>query len=95
MNVERKRTYYRSLVESLKIKYKDVKFVNPSISCLGIFGLSCSFFIEMCDAFAVDNGHRRYLILKLCNTVIRTISFIFCQMLGKSHCVKLSKDCEH
>ena len=77
VNAERKRAKYQSLMETLKSKYTDVKFVNLSISSLGIFGLSCSSFIEMCDALAVDMGHRRYLISKLSNTIIRTTYYIF------------------
>ena len=79
VNAERKRAKYQSLMETLKSKYTDVKFVNLSISSLGIFGLSCSSFIEMCDALAVDMGHRRYLISKLSNTIIRTTYYIFCR----------------
>ena len=79
VNAERKRAKYQSLMETLKSKYTDVKFVNLSISSLGIFGLSCSSFIEMCDALAVDMRHRRYLISKLSNTIIRTTYYIFCR----------------
>ena len=42
VNAELKRAKYRSLMETLKSKDTDVKFVNLSISSLGIFGLSCS-----------------------------------------------------
>ena len=77
MNAERKKAKYQSLMQALKSKYTDVKFVNLSISSLGIFGLSCSSFIEMCDALAVDMGHRRYLISKLSNTIC-------CRDLGTS-----------
>ena len=79
VNAERKRAEYQSLMETLISKYTDVKFVNLSISSLGIFGLSCSSFIEMCDALAVDMGHRRYLISKLSNTIIRTTYYILCR----------------
>ena len=79
VNAERKRAKYQSLMETLKSKYTDVKFVNLSISSLGIFGLSCSSFIEMCDALAVDMRHRRYLISKLSNTIIQTTYYIFCR----------------
>ena len=34
-------------------------------------------FIDAYDALVVDNGYRRYLIMKLCNTIIRTTYFIF------------------
>ena len=72
VNAERKRATYQSLIETLKTRYTDVRSVNLSISSLGIFGLSCSSFIEMCDALAVNMGHRCYLISKLSNTIIRT-----------------------
>ena len=65
-------------METLKSRYTDVTFVNLSISSLGNFGLSCSSFIEMCDALAVDMGHCRNLISKLSNTIIRMAYYIFC-----------------
>ena len=77
VNDERNRAKYQSPMETLKSKYTDVKFVNLSISSLGIFSLSGCSFIEMCDALAVDMGHRRYLISKLSNTIIRTNYYIF------------------
>ena len=79
VNAERKRAKYQSLIETLKSKYTDVKFVNLSISSLGIFGLCCTFFVEICDVLAVDMGHQRYLISKLSDTIIRTTYFIFCR----------------
>ena len=36
-------------METHRSRYTDVKFVNLSIISPGIFGLSCSTFIEMCD----------------------------------------------
>ena len=65
MNGERKRAKYQSLMETLRSKYTDVKFVNISISSLGIFGLPCSTFIEMFDALAVDMGHQALPNLKI------------------------------
>ena len=44
------------LVENLKSKYTEVKFVNLSISFLRIFGLSCSSFTDMCVDLAVLNS---------------------------------------
>jgi len=77
VNAEHKRAKHQSLMETLRSKYTDVKFVNLSISSLGIFGLSCSTFIEMCGALVVDVGHRHYLILKLSTTIIQMTYFIF------------------
>ena len=70
VNAERKKAKYQSLMETLRSKYADVKFINLAISSLGIFGFSCSIFIEMFDALAVAMGHWRYLISKLSNTII-------------------------
>ena len=78
VNAVRKRAKYQSLMETLKSKYTDVKFVNLSISALGVFGLSYSSFTEMCDAPAIDMGHQRYLISKLSKAIIRTTYYIFC-----------------
>ena len=79
VNTELKKAKYRSLVENLKSEYTEVKFVNLSISSPGIFGFSCSSFIDMCDALAVDDGHWHYLIAKLYSTIIRTTYFMFSQ----------------
>ena len=54
VNVDRKKAKYRSLMESLKSEYTEVMFFNLSISSLGIFGLSCSSFTDVCDALAVS-----------------------------------------
>ena len=70
VNAERKGAKFQSLIETLKSEYADAKLVNLSISSLGIVGLSCSSFIEMCDALVVDMGHRCYLISKLSDTII-------------------------
>ena len=59
VNAELKRAKYEFLMETLKSRYTDVKFVNLSLSSLRIFGLSCSSFIEMCSTLAVDMERRR------------------------------------
>ena len=77
VNAEHKRAKYQSLMETLRSKYADAKFVNLSISALGSFGLSCSTFIEIRDALAVNMGHRRFLISKLSNTIRRAIYLLY------------------
>ena len=39
-----------------------VKFVNLSISSLGIFGNSCPSFLEMGDSLSIDEQHIRYFV---------------------------------
>ena len=79
VNAKRKREKYLPLTRHLQSSFKSVHFVNLSISSLGIFGLSCSSFIDMCNALDVDEKHLRYLISKLSNTIIRTTYYIFCR----------------
>ena len=49
-NAVRKLEKYATLVSDLKRQFQLVSFVNLSISSLGIFGNSCSSFIDMCDS---------------------------------------------
>ena len=46
-NANREDKRYHSLRHELSSKYHKVKFVNISISSLGIFGNSCDIFIQM------------------------------------------------
>ena len=67
--------YYFLLLFS---KYHHVRFVNLSISSLGIFGQSCNSFIQMCTDLSINTGHSKYIITKLTSIIIRTIYYIFC-----------------
>ena len=60
-NADRKHSKYASLISDLKPNYKSVKFVNLSISSLGIFGNSCFSFLEMCDSISIDEQHKTIL----------------------------------
>ena len=77
-NAVRKSEKYATLVSDLKSQFKSVSFVNLSISSLGIFGNSCSSFIDMCDSLSIDHQQKRYLISKLTSISIRTTYYIFC-----------------
>ena len=54
VNANRKREKYSNLIHSLSSAYSSIMFVNLSISSLGIFGLSCSSFIDMCNALDIS-----------------------------------------
>ena len=77
-NASRKFEKYRYLLHDLESKYRYVKFVNLSISSLGIFGQSCNSFIQMCTDLSINTGHTTYIITKLTNIIIRTTYYIFC-----------------
>ena len=46
-NVKRKKDKYRELVKQLNQDFNEVKFLNLSMSSLGIFAQECSSFLEI------------------------------------------------
>ena len=68
---------YRSLVADLSNDYHSIEFINLSISCLGMFGLSSEYFFTMCTKLGFDNQHLNFTISKLSTIAILTIFFIF------------------
>ena len=77
-NANRKFTKYRYLLNDLSLKYRQVKFMNLSISSLGIFGQSCDSFIQMRNDLTTNTGHTNFIITKLTSIIIRTTYYIFC-----------------
>ena len=77
-NIERKKEKYKNTVKSLSSEFKDVKFVNLSISCLGVFAKECSAFIEMIQDLGFDKRHQKYIISKIVNIAVRSTYYIFC-----------------
>jgi tRNA uridine 5-carbamoylmethylation protein Kti12 len=47
-NVKRKKDKYRELLRRLGKNFNQVKFINLSISSLGIFAEECSTFLDIC-----------------------------------------------
>ena len=74
-NASRKFEKYRYLLHDLESNYRHVKFVNLSISSLGIFGQSCNSFIQMCTDLSINTGHTRYIITKLINFYFSLFTF--------------------
>ena len=58
--------------------FKTVKFVNLSVSALGVFDQESSPFIEMLKELNIDNNHQKYVIRKNINIAIRSTYYIFC-----------------
>ena len=79
INAQRKRDEYQHLLQDLKSQFSLVKFVNLSVSCLGIFGRSADSFIDMCKDLDVNQNHLRFIIKKTSNIIIRSTYFIFCR----------------
>ena len=78
INSQRKEEKYRPLLKDLNCDYRQVQFVNLSTSCLGIFGQSSDFFLEMCKRIGIDQSHLNYISNKISSIIIRTTYYIFC-----------------
>ena len=77
-NVERKKAKYEDLIEEMKENFGSVKFVNLSISCLGVFDRECRTFLEMLDTLGLGESYQRYCIKKIMSYAIRATYYIFC-----------------
>ena len=77
-NVDRKRERYRDLITDQKKHFKSVKFVNLSISCLGVFSKECHTFLDMLTNLGLDTKHQHYCIKRMISIAIRTTYYIFC-----------------
>ena len=77
-NVERKKSRYKELIREQNEHFNRVKFVNLSISSLGVFAKECSSFIEMLNDLDFQKHHRNYCIRKMTTIAIRTTDYIFC-----------------
>ena len=77
-NASRKYEKYRNLIQELSSNYHKVKFINISISLLGIFVNSCDAYIQMYKDLNCEEQHLKYILKKLITIMIRTTYYIFC-----------------
>ena len=78
LNAERKKDKYMQLTHDLSSKYHSVKFINLSISSLGIFGKSCNSFIAMCNDLNINTQQLNYALRKITAIIIQSSYYIFC-----------------
>ena len=64
-NVKRKNAKYRELVKQVNQDFNGVKFVNLSMSSLGIFAQECSSLLEMLDNVGFDTKHQTYCMRRI------------------------------
>ena len=79
INATRKRQKYEELIDEQHKYYEKVKFVNLSISSLGVFSHSSLSFIEMLKDLNFDDKCRKYFVRKIINTCIRSSYYVFCK----------------
>ena len=78
-NVTRKQQKYQDLINEQHKNYEKVKFINLSISSLGVFSHSSLDFIEMLNDLKFDKKCRKYCVRKIINICIRSSYYIFCK----------------
>ena len=69
----------KGLVRQQRKHYKDVNFINLSISTLGVFSSQSTDFLEMLKDAGFDIQHQNFLIRRMINVAIRSTYFIFCR----------------
>ena len=77
-NIERKYSKYKEMIVEQKKKCRLVKFINLSISALGVFEKESSHFIQMLEHLNSDKAGVKYIIRKIINIAIRTTYYVFC-----------------
>ena len=58
--------------------YRCVRFVNLSVSSLGVFSDEYSMFLDMMNDIGIDKKHQLCVIKKMINIAIRATYYIFC-----------------
>ena len=66
------------MIVEQKKKFRPVKFINLSISALGVFEKESSDFIQMLEHSNSDKASVKYTIRKIINIAIRTTYYVFC-----------------
>ena len=74
----RKKEKYLNLIKEMGRNYRCVKFINLSVSSLGIFSYECCMFLDMMNDIGVDKMRQHYIIKKMINIAIRATYYIFC-----------------
>ena len=78
-NATRKREKYQDLINKQLNYYDEAKFVNVSISSLGVFSETSLDLVEMLKDLEMDMHCRKYLVRKIINTCISSTYYIFCK----------------
>ena len=77
-NINRKHLKYEKLIMDQKKKFNSVKFINLSISALGVFDKESAAFLKMLEDMHLRKTHTKYVIRRIINIAIRSTYYIFC-----------------
>ena len=77
-NAVPKKEKYLKLIKEMSRNYRCVKFVNLSLSSLGVFSHECFSFLDMMNDIGINKKQQLYVIKKMINIAIRATYYIFC-----------------
>ena len=77
-NAMRRKEKYLNLIKEMSRNYRCVKFVNLSMSSLGVFSNECSMFLDMMNDIGIDKKQQPYIIKKMIAIAIRATYYISC-----------------
>ena len=77
-NIKRKQEKYRDIITEQERYFKTIKFINLSISALGVFDKESSAFLKVLNRLDVSENQTKYCIKKIINTFIRSTYYLFC-----------------
>ena len=77
-NAVREKEKYLNFIKEMSRNYRCVKFVNLSMSFLGVFLDECSTFLDIMNDIGIDKNQQLYIIKKMINISIRATYYIFC-----------------
>ena len=74
----RRKEKYLNLIKEMSRNYRCVKFVNLSMSSLGVFSNECSMLLDVMNDIGIDKKQQPYIIKKMITIAIRATYYIFC-----------------
>ena len=66
------------MIKEMSSNYRFVKFVNLSMSSLGVFSDECSTFLDMMNGTGIDKKQQLYIIKTMIIIAFRATYYIFC-----------------
>ena len=78
LSSDRKKAKYHSLIYDLNPTFSNIKFINLSMSTLGILGKSSDSLLAFLEDLKFDKPTSKYIIMKRMNIAIRCSYYVFC-----------------
>ena len=72
-NIARKDRKYQDVIRTLQYHYNNIKFINLSISTLGVPSFHFTEFITMLRELCIEDRHLKYIKRKISTITIRSI----------------------